>query len=301
VRRNLAESSEWQEALVREQHALALLDVLEPEAPSRDLSAAILDRLHKVAVPDQRPSSFQRYAIRLAALAATILIITAAVLPMVSRSREAARRASSTNNLKQLGMVFKMYANESKGEVYPPLSPYEGVWMFDIASVYPKYLSDLSILVNPSLPDAGKLVDELKRLASTQPIDWEAMTRIAARSYTYTGYAADSVEEVRAIAEDRRRMASLDMKSEVDASGKPVYRLREGVERFFISDINNPAASANAQSSIPVLVESVDYKSRQREFTGANVLYMDGHVGFVKENEAFPVLESVREILTQTN
>ncbi|MBX7257832.1 MAG: hypothetical protein K1Y02_15835, partial [Candidatus Hydrogenedentes bacterium] len=42
VRRNLAESSEWQEALVREQHALALLDVLEPEAPSRDLSAAIL-------------------------------------------------------------------------------------------------------------------------------------------------------------------------------------------------------------------------------------------------------------------
>ena len=34
------------------------------------------------------------------------------------------------------------------------------------------------------------------------------------------------------------------------------YRLREGIERFFITDINNPAAGAKAQSSIPVMFDN---------------------------------------------
>jgi hypothetical protein len=32
-----------------------------------------------------------------------------------------------------------------------------------------------------------------------------------------------------------------------------IYRLREGIERFLITDINNPAASSKAQSEIFVL------------------------------------------------
>ena len=36
-----------------------------------------------------------------------------------SRARESARRASCQNNLKQMGIVFKMYANEAPGEKFP--------------------------------------------------------------------------------------------------------------------------------------------------------------------------------------
>ena len=47
-------------------------------------------------------------------------VLAAILLPALARAREAARRASCANNLKQMGLSFKMYANESGG-VFPPM------------------------------------------------------------------------------------------------------------------------------------------------------------------------------------
>ena len=66
------------------------------------------------------------------------------------------------------------------------------------------------------------------------------------------------------------------------ASGGTVYRLREGIERFFISDINNPAASAMAQSEIFVMFDFLTTTVERFNHVpgGSNFLYMDGHVKF---------------------
>jgi prepilin-type processing-associated H-X9-DG protein len=67
-----------------------------------------------------------------------------------------------------------------------------------------------------------------------------------------------------------------------------ILRLKEGVERFMITDINNPAGSAMAQSTIPVMWDVVDENVKNFHHIpgGANVLYMDGHVEFLKYPQA---------------
>jgi prepilin-type processing-associated H-X9-DG protein len=84
---------------------------------------------------------------------------------------------------------------------------------------------------------------------------------------------------------------------DVEVGDKTLYRLREGIERFFITDINNPAASSLAQSEL-VVMHDVSWKTAapgdgQPSFNhipgGGNVLYMDGHVEFLKYPGGFPI------------
>ena len=71
-----------------------------------------------------------------------------------------------------------------------------------------------------------------------------------------------------------------------------VHALREGIERFMITDINNPGASAVAQTEIAFLWDDVatELQGFNHVPGGGNVLYMDGHVEFQKyPSSDFPI------------
>ncbi len=83
-----------------------------------------------------------------------------------------------------------------------------------------------------------------------------------------------------------------------------VYRTKEGIERFFITDINNPAGSSQAQSSIPAFFDGLGsgiHNTTKIGDTfnhvpgGCNVLFLDGHVEFIKYPGKFPVTHYAAE------
>jgi prepilin-type processing-associated H-X9-DG protein len=81
-----------------------------------------------------------------------------------------------------------------------------------------------------------------------------------------------------------------------------VMRLREGVERFMITDINCPAATAMAQSELPVMWDALTKLNNENaQFNhlpgGSNVLYMDGHVAFEQYPGRFPAGRTSAEIM----
>ena len=254
--------------------------------------------------------------IELLVVIAIIGILAAILLPALARARESARRTSCANNLKQMGFVFKMYANESRqGQLYPPMFPgycpanasEDPVAMHSFfwgPSVYPEYLTDYNILFCPSDP-AGQevkgIIDELQDLRFN-----EVPQQFRDYSYMYLGWATltdDDWGTWKSGTKDARNgdkiipAAFLDTDITADEDGRTVYRLREGIERFFITDINNPASSAAAQSTLPVLWDIIceNPGGAGNQFNhvpgGMNCLYMDGHVNFIRYPGDYPCTE----------
>lgn len=191
-----------------------------------------------------------------------ILIVGAVlVLPVLRGTTETEARRSCANNLKQLGLVLKMYANESRHGKFPPVSLVRDNWIIDMDAVYPEYMNDLSILIDPASPFAGEDTFRSKRTGDLDP------DCVSGLFYNYTGFLLTGDANALALYLAYESMSTAEFSSGDHKIGVPVWK-----QKFPDSGM------AVMWDRVPL----VDREFAHQEPLGGHVLIMDGHVEFVK-------------------
>jgi len=188
--------------------------------------------------------------IELLVVIAIISILAAILFPVFARARENARRASCMNNLKQIGLGFIMYTQDYD-ECYPSVNWTGGTYRFpngDPSSANPWYLKTYPYVKSVQLYNCPSAPDDLK---------WDGSYRGGPFSYGANLHFFTSAGS--------QNLAGVDKPSQTVMVVDSNYQSMEP----FLNDGQAPWWN-------------VDRALLDRHLSGANILFGDGHVKWMK-------------------
>jgi prepilin-type processing-associated H-X9-DG protein len=234
-------------------------------------------------------------------LFAVLLVGAGVLLPAIAYVNKHNSPSFCANHLKYLKLIFDFYATENNG-LFPPIDDVRNNFMFDGNAVYPEYLTDVDMLACPQDPEFDPKRNF--RLSSNSPAGVKAGAFhpdcITDMSYCYLGWIITNQQEAEAFFEAYDKMSQVDYDQDIivpegrgNGGANIIYRLRSADE--LLPNLNIDLAK------VPVLWDkpSNDLNNFSHVPTGSNVLYLDGHIEFVRFGERFPIDKTMARLLDE--
>jgi prepilin-type processing-associated H-X9-DG protein len=222
------------------------------------------------------------------------------------RSVDPPRRESCERNLKQLGCVLGMYASEKAGRL-PMVDDIRNNFIFN-GNLFPEYLTDPMMIACPS--DAEYDPKRNFRLVSAKAHPGFSAGAahpdcITDMSYCYFGWIITNQEEAKAFFDAYDKMSPEDYDKDIivaegrgNGGGNVIHRLR--------SPDKMPSHLKIDPAKVPVIWDkpSTDILIFSHVPAGSNVLYLDGHVEFIRyekepDSAPFPVNTEFAKLLDE--
>lgn len=219
-------------------------------------------------------------------------------------------RVKCLANLQKLGGSLAKNAEELKG-TYPPMSSEANKLMFTTEGLLPKYIPAPEMLVCPSQVSNGipQAFDDgsyfytgyvLAERGFIPPSGWPFMGDV---NYPVNNYPFDNLLPVFEAFYNKQIADAGDFKERFAREGEiDLYRLTEGVSHGYERTVDCVGDDIQkdvkiSPSFIPVLIEWPDIHSPEN--LGGYVLWLAGHVTWMKYPGEFPMTEEAMEIFTK--
>ena len=202
--------------------------------------------------------------IELLVVIAIIAILASMLLPALNKARDKAKAISCVNGLKQIGLSFTNYIDDSNA-MFPPV--HQGdyyAWNWGYGLYKNKYLSP-KILFCPS---ATELTNKYSRVGSGNSAV-EQSTTVSRYLYIHYGYNADFIG------------SSNEITGVLFPSAK-LSNIKSPSEKIILADSYNNGDRGGYSIASDATTTTATRLIHDRHSNGANILWVDGHVGYQK-------------------
>jgi len=160
-------------------------------------------------------------------------------------------------SLEHMALAFESYAEESPDGLYPPLAPYDDLWVFDVRAMYPDFMA-MEFLVAEDDADSDALLKELWAMEASGEFDWERVHRIAAKRFMYLPWVATDERELSQMVAARQGISSEELNADLvnDETGIVFSRAGSDVLLGANEDVMRPDPGTQVGQRTPLLMET---------------------------------------------